>query len=97
MFLGLVKLVKKSALEDANQNLIKDAEFANKALQNTLENLSRKEGEIALIRQQFRILKKENQVLKEQLNSCKCQKSQNEKLSNFVEELSNKNTKLAKS
>lgn len=95
LFLGLVKLVKKNAIEEANQNLIKDATFANEALRKTLMNLSKRENEINSIRREFKLLKKENENLKTKLNDYKNQ-SQNNKLKEFVSTLPT-NSKIAKS
>lgn len=100
LFMGLVKLVKKTATENANKNLIKDAEFANDSLRKALVNLSQKESEIKKIRKQFKILEKENQTLKGELFDLKCKelnkstKSVN-KLKDFVDNLKDKNSKVA--
>ena len=52
LFWGLVRLVKKSAEEDIDATLRREAEFANTALQNSLIDLRRKEVLINELREQ---------------------------------------------
>ncbi len=67
LFLGLVKLVKKQASEQANIMLKKDNEKANDMLRKTLVNLSEKEKEIKNLRKQFKVLSVENEKLCEEV------------------------------
>ncbi len=57
LFLGLVRLVKRSAEHEVAQNLKREAEFANSALQNSLIDLRRKEVLIAELKEQNEKLK----------------------------------------
>ncbi len=57
LFWGLVRLVKKSAEENIETTLKREAEFANTALQNSLIDLRRKEVLIAELREQNAELK----------------------------------------
>ena len=67
LFLGLVKLVKKQASDEATKN--RDAEFerANQMLRRTLVNLKQKEDEIKSLQQNFKLLTKENEKLSEEI------------------------------
>lgn len=46
LFLGLVKVIKKNAVEQLNKNLISECEWANNTLRKTLVSLNNKEKEI---------------------------------------------------
>lgn len=101
LFMGLVKLVKKSALENANRNLIKDVEFANDSLRKALVKLSQKESQIKEIRKEFKILSQENQNLKEEILDLKCKQINKstksvKKLADFVDNLKSNDIKIAK-
>ncbi len=46
LFLGLVKVIKKNAVEQLNKNLVSECEWANNTLRKTLVTLNNKEKEI---------------------------------------------------
>lgn len=78
LFFGLIKLVKKSAEEEIQKNLKREAEFANNTLSNALIDLRKKE---MLIKE----LKEQNQKLIFQLKDTqiKLQSSQQKTISNI--------------
>lgn len=88
LFLGLVKLVKKQAMEEANSNLKNDAEFANNTLRKTMVELQTKDLEIKKLRSQFKVVAQEKEKLKQEImllrgksaNLIKKQYKENEKL-----------------
>ncbi len=56
LFLGLVKVIKRSVQEQTNQELISECEWANNTLRKTLVNLTTKEHEIKSLNLQNTIL-----------------------------------------
>lgn len=79
LFWGLVRLVKKSAEQDLEETLKREAEFANTTLQNSLIDLRRKE---MLIKE----LKEQNIMLKSKLKSLenRLEQSQEKMLGNMA-------------
>ena len=79
LFWGLVRLVKKSAQDEIEQNLIREAEFANSQLEKSLIDLRRKN---ILIKE----LKEQNEKLKERIAETQknLQSSQEKMLSSFL-------------
>lgn len=69
LFLGLVKLVKKQALEEIGSNLRKESEFANDTLRKTLVDLQTKDMEIKKLRTQFKVLCAEKEKLRKEVIS----------------------------
>lgn len=101
LFWGLVRLVKKSAEQDIENNLKQEAEFANTTLQNTLVDLRRKEMLIKELKEQNKNLKIKLQNMEENLQKSQAKmigeittisnlahNSKMEELKNFINKLS---------
>jgi len=71
LFLGLVKLIKKTAIEEYSQNEIQENASANFMLKKTLADLKKKDRQIAQMREDYEFLKKENERLNMRLISPK--------------------------
>ena len=67
LFLGLVKLVKKQALEDANASLKSETEFANNALRKSLVEIQAKDMELKKLRENFKLVCKQKQKLEQEI------------------------------
>lgn len=74
LFLGLVKLVKKQAMDEANITLKKEAEFANDTLRKTLVELAGKNLELKELRKQFKVISSEKLKLSEEIEYLRCNK-----------------------
>lgn len=68
LFMGLVRLIKKSAVEDFMEKTKLEKQSSTFLLKKTFLDLSKKEKQIAQLREEFNILKKENEKLVEKLN-----------------------------
>lgn len=68
LFLGLVKLIKKCAEEQAEEKYSKLGESANEALREMVVKLSAREKELVSLKKNFEILKNEKLLLKEEIN-----------------------------
>ena len=97
LFLGLVKLVKKQATEEAGRLFEKEKIKANAALRRTLTILSEKENELKLLRKQFKLINQEKEKLCEELKllrgqtaSLKAQQSKLNQLKQFAKRYQNK-------
>jgi hypothetical protein len=66
LFLGLVKLVKKNAIENVEKNLISETEFANSILRETLIKLSNLEKELDSKIQELTVEQEKNKVMAEE-------------------------------
>lgn len=77
LFLGLVKLVKKSAEESLQENLLKEMQSANAELRKSIKNLAEKEREVKILRKKFELMSSEKCKLKEEI---KCLRIQNVEL-----------------
>ena len=104
LFLGLIKLVKKSAAESVEKKLISELDFANSTLRKTLVKLSKTEQDlkdIEKLNENFKIdnekLRLENAYLRSEianlLNKPKQQKQKT--LSEFISEIKQKQNKQA--
>lgn len=104
LFLGLIKLVKKSAAESVEKKLISELDFANSTLRKTLVKLSKTEQDlkdIEKLNENFKIdnekLRLENTYLRSEianlLNKPKQQKQKT--LSEFISEIKQKQNKQA--
>ena len=80
VFMGLVRLIKEHATEEAEQNIKTEMQFANNTLQATLIDLRRKQLLIDELKKENDSLKKSFLVAKENLA-----KSQAQNLSNMLE------------
>ncbi len=76
LFLGLVKLIKNSARNEANLELQKETEFANNTLRQTLVNLSGKEMQLKELRKNFEQLKSEKQKLDGKIKNLRIENAQ---------------------
>ena len=63
LFMGLVKLVKKTAIEEASQAIRKEKDSISFMLKKTLSDLSSKEKEVELLKEKVLRLEEENQKL----------------------------------
>lgn len=64
LFLGLIKLVKKSAAESVEKKLISELDFANSTLRKTLVKLSKTEQDLKEMSTSFENIKIENEKLR---------------------------------
>ena len=63
LFIGLVRLVKRSAVEEVNEKIKQEKENANNLLRQALLDLGKKEREFLTLKERFMKLKKENELL----------------------------------
>ena len=84
LFMGLVRLVKKTAYEDDKDKVKIEHNNANEMLKKALLDISRRDRQIENLKDEYKKLKLENQKLNEQIIGYKCEKanllSLNEKL-----------------
>jgi len=74
LFLRLVKIVKKSARDNLDANLIFQVQSANSQLRKSIKDLADKDREVKILRKKFELLSNEKFKLKEEI---KCLRSQN--------------------
>lgn len=67
LFLGLVKLVKSKAMEEAEGKLKREAEFANDTLRKSLVEIQCKDMEIKKLRSQIKLVQGEKEKIKQEL------------------------------
>ena len=60
LFVGLVKLIKSQARQEANLNIKNEKERANEILRQTLVDLANKEKQLKILRKKFELLKNES-------------------------------------
>lgn len=104
LFLGLIKLVKKSAAESVEKKLIAELDFANSSLRKSLVKNSRLEQEINEIKTQNENLilevekfKCENRYLKSEIaNFINKRKQKQRTLATFINEVKSKQKQLVK-
>lgn len=77
LFLGLVKLVKKQAIEDANIKLKNETEFANNALRKSLVEIQTKDMELKKLRENFKLVCKQKQKLEQEIISIRGENAKN--------------------
>ena len=104
LFLGLIKLVKKSAAESVEKKLISELDFANSTLRKTLVKLSKTEQDLKEMTTSFENIKIENEKLRlenaylrsEIANFMNKPKPQKQKtLSAFISEIKQKQSQQA--
>ena len=66
LFLGLINLVKKTAVEKVEKDLVSETEFANSTLRQTLSKLSNAEKTISSLSSELNALKDENKKIREE-------------------------------
>lgn len=101
LFLGLVKLVKKTAEENLQKTLVRDLEFANSSLRKTLVKLSSAEEKILEFEKWNKKLENENINLKNENALLKSEiagfmnktKNKQRKLADFINEMKQKEIK----
>ncbi len=76
LFLGLVKLIKKMALEDALQKTQSQRMSSENLLKKAFEDLEKKEKTISQLRNDFKLMKLENEKLIEKLKKVETSKNQ---------------------
>ena len=69
LFLGLVKLVKKSAEENIENSLLIKIQSANAELRKSIKSLAEKEREVKILRKKFELLNNEKTKLKEEIQN----------------------------
>ena len=77
LFLGLVKMVKKNAIEQAKEWSLQQREEGLKQLRQTLMQLEKSQRELEYLKTEFEEMKKENNLLKKKLLITTCYKAQN--------------------
>ena len=98
LFLGLVRLVKNQAKQEANLFIKKEKEHANMIFRQTLVDLANKEQEINSLRKQFEVLKNETKKLNETVKTLrtentKLKSDKNDKLKKWIEKETKKQKK----
>ena len=73
LFMGLVRLVKKCATEEANAKLKNENITANQELRNVMLTLTLKERELENLKVQFEVVKNEKLLLKEEIQNLRSQ------------------------
>ncbi len=76
LFLGLVRLVKRSAVEEFSNKLKDQKESANQSLRQMLVDLNKKDKEIDKLKEELVKLKLENSRLVQNMMKIKCEKVQ---------------------
>ena len=66
LFLGLINLVKKTAIENVEKSLVSETEFANTTLRQTLSKLSQAEKTVSTLSSELTSLQIENKKLREE-------------------------------
>ena len=72
LFMGLVRLVKRTAVEEYSQKVRQERTNQNYLLQKTLVDLNKKEKEISQLKKQFLALKLENSKLIQGMQELRC-------------------------
>lgn len=75
LFLGLVRLVKRSAIEEYTQNMKDTQNSANEMLRKTIIDLNKKNKELSDLKESLVKLKLENSRLVQDMMKLKCQKA----------------------
>ena len=75
LFMGLVRLIKKSAMEQAEDKIFAEVEDANASLRSVMVELVKKQKELELLKKNFEILKNEKLLIKEELNRLRSYKA----------------------
>ncbi|MBR5012834.1 MAG: hypothetical protein IKY15_02730 [Clostridia bacterium] len=88
LVLGLVKLVKKTAEEKAEESLKNKILSANFELRKSIKALADKQREVELLRKNFEILTTEKQKIEEEMKSLRCQNVELLKLHETQEKIS---------
>ena len=76
LFMGLVKLVKKMAFEEATSTLFKERDSMSFLLKKTLSELERKEKEVEVLKENCKTLQIENERLSERISSLRFEKAE---------------------
>lgn len=66
LFLGLINLVKKTAIENVEKSLVSETEFANTTLRQTLSKLSQAEKTVSTLSSELTSLQIENKKIREE-------------------------------
>ena len=75
LFLGLVRIVKRSAMDEVASKFKEEKENANTMLRKAIVDLNKKEKEIAQLKEMFKNLKNQNAKLAELVNQASCDKA----------------------
>ncbi len=76
LFMGLVRLVKRSAIEELSTKMKEERESSNYLLRKALVDLNRKDKQIKQLKEDFLSLKAENLKLMQNINKLRCDKVQ---------------------
>ncbi len=104
LFLGLVKLIKRCAVEEADKSLTRQIADANEALRRSIVELTTKERELSSLKRSFEVLKNEKLLLKEELGKLRASSvslyrsklCKVDKLKSFVKRLESSEEKQSK-
>lgn len=77
LFLGLVRLVKRTAIDEYSKQVRVERENANEALRKALIGLNSKDKELGRLKEEFSKLKLENSRLMQKMMKMKCEKAEN--------------------
>lgn len=75
LFMGLVKLIKKTALEEAKQSLSDQTLQSNLTIRKLVTQIGEKQRELSFLKEDYLNLKKENAMLKKKLLFATCLKA----------------------
>ncbi len=84
LFMGLVRLVKRSAIDELSSKMKQEREASNFLLRKTLVDLNKKDREIKALKEEFIHIKSENARLVQSMIELKCDKAS--KLSKHLKE-----------
>lgn len=76
LFMGLVKLIKKTAIEEFTEKTRLEKESASYLLKKAFIDLDRKDKQISALKEEFEVLKKENSTLSTKLEKLSMDKNQ---------------------
>ncbi len=77
LFLGLVRLVKRTAIDEYSKQVKVERENSNEALRRALIDLNNKDKELGRLKEEFSKLKLENSRLMGKMMKIKCEKAEN--------------------
>ncbi len=76
LFLGLVRLVKRTAVDEYSKQFKAERENANEVLRKALMDLNNKDKELGKLKEEFSKLKLENSRLMQNMMKIKCEKAE---------------------
>ena len=82
LFLGILKLIKTSAKQEANAEIFNQTQSANQQLRQALVNLANKEKQLKTLQKNFELLKSENNEISEKLKKLRAMKAEKQSQEN---------------